>query len=1062
MDKLKKMKNLLYKIKSEIYFRTGLLLLLMSVLSVQIAVAQDKETKGKKIITVRGVVTDIDGQVLENVRVNVSEDNAFTVTDAQGQFTMAAQSSDVLIFTLEGYKEAQANATNLEELSVILEPSVYGEEENVAMPYRYVSEKTNVSATSSTKGTQLQKFPVGFMDNTLQGMVDGVWTYETRSEPGWTRPDVFVRGIRTFGTWNDNGLGPRYEIDGGWGDNINKYPTVIIDNIVRDLSFLDAYSVEDVTIIKDQAATAIYGQYGANGVILITTKRGKPGETKVNLNIERGFTALISNREWEDAAGFAESYNRARELDGLAPYFTEEDIQLYKDGTSPLTHPNTDWTGELLKELAPMYRLNFNFSGGNNSARYFVSGTYLREEGLYDDRWTNYHEGYTTQHQVNRFNLRSNIDLDVTKRFNVNLDLGGRLDIVNQPLASVWGVFTWTAENWPTLQATNPNGTFAEIPNWQDNPLAMIASSGFEQNLKRSLYTNVRMGHKLDFIAKGLSINGLVGFDAYNMYRQAKSQSAELVTYNPETDEYTIIQEGTPISAITGNAREMVYNVNSNVSLDFNNRFGNHGVSSMLMYRISTRSKPGLTARWADVAYIGRIGYDYKRKYILEGILNYMGVDNYHPDDQFGLFYGISGGWVISDENFMSGNLIDLMKIRASYGKSGNNKVGARRYPYTDVYGSGTGYSFGGTAGQYFDGVQESEAGNRAITWENSKMLNLGLDYNFKNSLIYGSVDVFKEHRTDILTQRTSVPDIYGATTVPLDAFGEVEVKGGEAVLGNVTTLNKFRIMTEVNASLSKNRILEMDEVQPPYDYQVLTGHQIGVPYGLIFDKFFESEEEIANSPRQDLGTANLRPGNIKWKDLNNDGVVNNDDKAVFGKSRYPELVFGIKLGVQYRGFEFMALLQGAALRDINIPVNTAHGFHWSGKSATDVRKSWGYYTLDPADPRNQDAEYPRPTTIVESYNNDMQYSQTIMDQYPNSFWWKNGEYIRLRNIEIAYNIPERFLKLVKFEKCRIYFSGYNLYTWSHLGSLDVEEPKQFLWGYPKTRNFSIGANITF
>lgn len=1044
-----------------------------------ISVAQN----GKISVTAIGTVKDADGEPLEGVLVNISEKNVIAFTNATGNFSITAGIDDYLLFSLEGFQNVQMKVDANEPMIIVMQTGSGEKGHIIELPYRTAPWEQSLASVSTVNGRRLEKQPVTFLDLTLAGNLSGVAIRENRSEPGWNYYLLsFVRGLRTFGT---QGSATGFGGEGEEG-NANK-PLFIIDNVERELTTMDAYSIESITVLKDLASTSLYGQRGGNGVIFVTTRRGEAGRTRINVNQEVSMQSVLKQPVFETSAEYAESYNRAQQLDGVTNLkFSQEDIDLYRSGESPWTHPNTDWFDLIIRDYAPQYKTNLNISGGNNTARYFISMTYTHQESIYDKKWTSWNKDWTTDHKLDRWNFRSNIDVNVNRNLNVALDLGGRLDVINQPASindgGVWQIFTAAWECKPTWLWQNPNGTWAA--GWPDmgwgaehrNPLAKIAEWGYEQNFKRSIYTNVRANYKLDFLLKGLSARTLIAFDSYNSFWIERSQRPAMYRWNPADDSYTQVSAEIPLTLNRSQARDMNYKTDVNFIVDYSRTFGNHSLSAMGLYRQIILNKVGMTARWSNLAFAGKVNYAFKNRYLAEASVTRMGIDNYVKGERFGTFPSFSAGWIASNEDFLKdNNTISFLKLRASWGMAGNDRTRARRYPYTDIYASGTGYNFGGLSGTNYGGYVESQAGNKLIKWETSEMTNLGVDVSFWNDALYANIDLFKESRWGILIDRTTMPSLYGMTP-PLDPYGEVENKGGELAIGTRAKAGDFRFNIELTASFTRNKITEMDELETPEPYMSLTGYPIGQMIGYRFDKYFESYEEIANSPVQELGTANLKPGNIKWKDLNNDGVVNANDRDRFGKGTgfehpddwqgwisLPEYLVGGFIGVNYKGFEINALIYGELNRTVEIPRNIHNGLQWSGTFTPLIRESWGYYTEDPADDRNINAKWPRMSADATRYENDIRYNSADPSSTFSDFWWRDGDFIRLRNLEIAYTLPTKLTQKAGISNLRIFANGYNMFAWDNLNlPVDPETPKNAVWGYPKTKTMSIGLNLTF
>ncbi len=1041
-------------------FQTGILMLM--VLFVLTIAQNDMLAQSSKFL-VKGKVTDKFGTPVPDVAVNISEQSSVTRTDENGEFNIEVQLTDQLVFSHEGFKNVMVDADIERDMEIIMIPGFDEQDDIVEMPYQQTRRKEVTAAASTVSGFELQKHPSLALENTLSGVVTGISTIERHSEPGWSYPWLFLRGIRTIGTVDGGG---EFE---GWNEYRNSKPIIIIDNVERDLTYLDAYAIESVTILKDHSASAIYGLKGANGAVIVTTKRGVAGKTQINVNIERGFQKELRPIEYESSYDYAQSLNRARELDRLPRVYTDEDLELFKNQTSPLTHPNTDWRDAVLRDYAPWYRANFNVGGGNTTARYFLSLTYLRQEGFYEKKWAEYK--YDSQHRVNRWNLRSNVDIDVSKHLNVALDLGGRLDDVKQPYAHIFATYAWISENHPDWPVTNPNGTFFRKNGlWQDNPAARVASSGFDQNYKRNLYSNARIKYDLDYLVKGLSITGLIGFDAINVYQYGKIQGYGTYEYvldstRAENGEevnyghYIQVSEETPMTEFGGwgsSTRELKFRNNFYAGFNYYRDFGNHYVTSFLMYRQNKMTVPGYTSPYRHQAVVGQLNYSYRSRYVLQFAGSYMGTDNFEKGNRFGFFPSISGAWVASEESFINNlNVFDLLKFRVSYGICGNDVTRNRRYPFQDEYGSGPGYAFG-TSYSYESGYQEAESGNPRARWEVSRMINAGLDIEMFKGDLYASFDYFYEKRTDILTDRTTVPELYGLQP-PLDAFGILEIKGGEILFGHKKQIGDFGYFIEGNISHSKNKILEMDELEQPYPWMQRTGHPANQPFGYVFEKFFETQEEIDNSPLP--SGYNAKPGDIKWKDLNGDSIIDGNDVRAVGFTLFPEIVSGLKVGFSFKGFDARVVFLGYFRRTSEPPrMNVIHSLFWNGSSTVNTKDCWGYVSEEPED--NKDAKWPRLSTTID-YNNYYDIFQPANDR-AESFWKRDGSFIRLKNVEIGYTLPSNMIQKLKIQNTRFYFSAFNIaYIWDKVKIWDPENPNAGVWLPPKVMTFNFGVNMS-
>ncbi len=1017
----------------------------------------------QELKTLSGRIIDEEGNPIAGAVVNVAEESRIALSDKNGYFNLKnVKQADEIIATAAGYKTTTAVADFAENFEIIMELDLDIYAHTTAVPFGRKPKKFVTEATSVVTGSELEKHPVTVLQNAFTSTLTGVETFEAQSEPGWSETVLYIRGVRTM---NANA----------------RAPLIIVDNVERDLSFLDAYPIETITILKDAAATAIYGMRGANGVVLVTTKRGEAGKTKVEFTQEVGFQTAAGIPESQNSYNYALTRNQAMYLDGLQPEYSDEDIQHYYEVCNGTLDPslrykyfNTNWHDTMLRDLAPQYRTNVSISGGNNRARYYVSFSYLRQEGLFDKKWTEWNKDHSTQHVLDRYNLRSNIDLDVNKYLNVSLDLGGRIDNIKQPGIDVWNIFTWGAgENKPIYPVFTPDGSFF-MPTESDskNGAAQIAGRGFETNRRRNLYTNVTAKGNLDFITKGLNAKVTVGFDSYETFQAVQRADIDVFSYNffddvsdPSEYKYTRMRTGVALPNPTTTPRDYYYNINMIGSLGYNRTFGNHAVNAQAFVRTYQNVVRGQNSSNRYLSYNAMATYIYGNRYIFSGNLSHMGCDNFAPGERFATFPGISAGWVLSEESWLKDMNVDLLKLRVSYGKAGQSILGTDRYPYQGAYTEiGDNYRFG-TSQSTWHGVYESTTGNRNIKWEISKMLNIGLDFDFWNKKLYGSLDAFKEWRSNILIERSTIPSLFGGV-VPLDSYGKAETKGLEMTLGHMNKIGDFEYYVEGMLSWNTNKITEMDELTPDYAYQARTGQRIDRSQLLQWKQWASDPDLIPTSHQDAIDNPNKYPwhaagqyklGNAIFEDINGDRIIDGYDKIPTGYGGViPELIPTIKVGGSWKGFDARVIFTAYLNRTVPCRENMDHGFGWGGTSTHAVTETWGYYTDDPTDPRNINAKYPRLSTKFSDIDRNFPYSESTI-------WVVNGDFLSLRNIEVGYSLPKSLIAKAYMTKCRFYFSGYNLFTWSHLPKgFDPENPTNYLWAYPKTKSFSVGVNIGF
>lgn len=1017
----------------------------------------------QELKTLKGRIVNAEGDPIAGAVVNVAEASRIALTDREGWFSLKkVKQADEICVSSVGYLSTTAIADFDENFKIVLEEDLDEYAHTTPLPFTRKPKKLVTESTSVVTGEELEKHPVTVLQNAFTSTVTGMETYEAQSEPGWSETAMYIRGVRTMNA------GARS-------------PLVIVDNVERDLSFLDAYPIESITILKDAAACAIYGMRGANGAIIVTTKRGQAGKTNISFTQEVGFQTSAGIPESQNSYNYALSRNQAAYLDGKAPEYSDEDIEYYRrvsngeqlEGMAQYKYFNTNWHDTMLRDAAPQYRTNMSISGGNARARYYVSFSYLRQEGLFNTKWTEWNEGYSTQNVLNRYNLRSNVDIDVNKFLNVSLDLGGRIDNIAQPGIDMWNLFTWGAgENLPINPIFCPNGEFF-MPADSDskNGAAQIAGRGIEQNRRRNLYTTLTATGNLDSLVPGLKAKLTFSFDSYETFQKVQQADFNAYTYNftaadvtdPSGYTYKRMRTYKALPNATTSPRDFTYNINIIGGLEYNHSFGKHAVSAQALMRTYQNVVRGYQSSNRYLSYNGQATYVYDNRYIFSGNISYMGSDNYAPGERFATFPGGSIGWVLSEEKWLKNSFVDLLKLRASYGRAGQAVTGASRYPYQGTFAEGGGYNFG-TSQSGTQGAYEATSGNKNIKWEISDMVNLGLDFDFWNKKLYGSVDVFKEWRSNILVARSTIPTIYGINA-PQDSYGKAETKGLEVTLGHRNTLGDFEYYIDGMLTYNTNKITEMDELTPDYDYQARTGNRIDQSQLLIWKQWASNSDKIPTSYEDAVANPEKYPwhsagkyqlGNAVFEDTNGDRKIDGYDKVPTGYTNIPELIPTVRLGIGYKGFDARVVLTAYLNRTVGCRENMDYGFGWGGTSTHAITDTWGYYTDDPTDQRNINAKYPRLSTSFSNIDRNFPYNESTI-------WVVSGNFLSLRNVEVGYSLPKQLIAKASLTKCRFYFSGYNLCNWSHLpDGFDPENPTNYIWAYPKTRSFSFGVNVGF
>ena len=1034
----------------------------------------------------KGRIVDAEGNPIAGAVVNVAEQSRIALSDENGYFTLKnVKPADELNVSSVGYFNATATADFNEGFQIVMEADLDEYAHTMPVPFGRKEKKLMTEATSVVSGETLQKHPITVLQNAFTSTVNGVQTYEWSSEPGWTETAMYIRGIRTM-------------------NKSARSPLVIVDNVERDLSFLDAFPIENITILKDAAATAIYGMRGANGAIIVTTKRGVAGKTKIDFTQEIGFQTLSNKMENQNSYNMALTRNQVKYLSGQDPMYSDDVIEMYRrvsngeqlEGIDRYRYFSTNWFDELYRDAAPIIKTNLQISGGNARARYYVSFSYLRQEGMWNNESTHYNDNFSTQHVLNRYNLRSNIDIDVTKHLNVSLDLGGRIDNINQPTASVFNLTTFGAvEANPMEPVYCPNGA-VYFSSTAQNPLQQLAASGQEKNRRRNLYATVNVNGDLSPILVGLKVFSTVSFDSYETFESTQRNNINTFSYDymnmdvTDVSQFSYTRTNT-YSALTNpnaNQREYYYNLNFNAGLGYNHYFGKHNVDARAFIRTYQHGVNSANSSERFLSYNGQLTYNYGNRYILSGNVSRMASDNFSPEERWGTFYGGSLGWVASEESFIKNlGFIDLLKVRASYGRAGQSVTGAGRYPYQGTFASGSGYAFGYDSAVNLGGFYESKAGNANNKWEISDMLNIGLDWDLWNKKFYGSFDAIKEWRSNILVTRSTIPTLIGVS-VAQDSYGKVESKGFEATIGHRNKIGDFNYFIEGMVTYNINKITEMDETEPDVEWQRKTGNRIydNTSVAQLYEQSFNgglggwniykfeqwatdpnliatSQQDAIDNPQKypyntAAGSSLQQLGTAVFKDLNGDRQIDKNDMTPDSYTILPDLIPTLTLGFEYKGFDFATTLTAYLNRDVFL--SPAVGWSgWGNMGTHEVVNCWGYYTDDPLDPRNINAKYPRP--LYGGYNNIDSNRDT--GTYKNDIWIQSGDYLSLRNIEVGYSLPAKLIAKAGMTKCRFYFTGYNLFNWSDLpDDCDPEKPMGYVWWYPKTRSFTFGVNNGF
>jgi TonB-linked SusC/RagA family outer membrane protein len=875
-------------------------------------------------------------------------------------------------------------------------------------------------SVSTVSGHELGKSFTPNTGNTLYGLIPGLTVGQTGSEPGvgTDSPTLNARGLSTFGS--------------------GKGLYILVDGYEASFETLVPEEIESITLLKDASATAIYGSKGANGVLLITTKRGMEGPLHVTFSTQQGVQSPTRLPKFLGSYDYANLYNEALANDGKPALYTNDDLEAYRTGSDPVYHPDVDWYKELLRKSSVMSNYDLNFRGGNKTAKYFVLLNMLNSDGLYIKT------GKLSDNSINsayrRFNYRSNVDINLTSNLSAHLTLGGNVEDKSNPAAiNTTSIFNRMASIAPNMfPVYNPNKTFGASQLYS-NPLGDILQTGFFTSNARTFQTNLKLTQKLDMITEGLSFSAAMSFNNYFIGYSSKSRTYE--SYSAKPDNVT----GNPVYTKLGLNTSLSGNEGGSASwrnyafqgfLNYDRTFGANNINGVVLFNNSNYTATGSGLPFRDMGVFGRSTLTNSNKYIAEFSFGYNGSENFPEGRKYGFFPAGALAWIVSNEGFMSGSsTINFLKLRASYGMTGNDNIGGRRFMYNQDMSAGASYYLG-TSNIASYSIGEGEIANPNVTWEKQKQLNFGVEASLF-SHIDVSLDLFNQDRYNILAYPYRTIPLFTGMMFPMMNVGEVNNKGFEAVLRYRNSDSQdLHYYIQASAWYAKNKVIYNSEALQIDEYLYRTGQQIGQPFLFEAEGFFRNAEDIASSPVQIFD--NVKPGDLKYKDQNNDGVINQNDVYPVGNTNMPKFTGSVQAGLEYKGFDLSLLFQGVTGRSVYLSGNYFEAFQNNGKISEFALGRW---TPDNA----ENATYPRL-----SANNNLNNFQN------SSFWLRDGSFIKLRNAELGYTVPSRITEKIKISSARVYLNGTNLWSWDYL---DFSDPET-ITGYPAVRTFSLGVRL--
>lgn len=1053
--------------------------------------------------TIKGRVTDRAGEPIIGASVRLKgQENIGTITDIEGYFTLNVPRNAVLLISYVGYKQVDYPVKTPNNIKIVMSEDTELLNEVVVVGYSSQKKETLTGSIATLDNKELVASTTANLSNSLVGRVPGIVANQASGEAGDNASTIRIRGVATL---NDGGKDPLIVIDG-------------VQSTIETMNALDPNEISSISVLKDASSTAVYGVKGANGVIIVSTRRGSLGAPKISLSYRYGVTQLTSKLKMLNSYQYALFRNEAIRNDmepGNYSYlFTDDELWKFQNNrdytpeevanlaltpaqkeallnSEALYYGSHDYYNEQFGALSPQQQYNINISGGTDRMKYFVSLGAFNQLGVFKNAE---YEGADVNSKYNRYNVRSNLDIDIHKNLKLSVDFGGQFEEKQGILDKDGSTESYNRHkemlvnilcNPPYVGPGMVDGKLVSSFSKYNNPLSGKGASGFSpianlltrevlQNKTSNINMTARLDHSMDYLTEGLSLSGTISYS--DVYTKGTSIRKWVPTYsacrNPENPSEILLFGGAEQpTTVSDNVHNNKWNrLYLEAKINYSRTFGKHAVTGLLLYNVQTTRYPGLQYNVPSnlIGTAGRFTYRYDERYLAEFNMGYNGSENFPEGKRFGFFPAYSLGWIVSNESFFPKHAwVSWLKLRGSYGEVGNDQIGGRRFlylPSTWQNGGnyiGGGYYFGNTNGSakdpYYTGASESVVGNPDVTWERAKKLNAGIDlYMFENRLTLVA-DYFHEKRDNILWNLGTVPSIVAATLAPTN-IGKVSNKGYELTIGWSDKIRDFNYSISGNVSYADNKIEYMDEPSHPYEWMNTTGFSLGQYKGFRTDGFYNNQQEASNRPYIDLDGNHVRPGDIRYIDIDGDGVINAQDRTPIGYSNLPKFTFGSTINLEYKGFSLSVLFTGSYKG--SLPMTSFYilnPFYMVNGNALEFQYD-GRWTPEKAE-QGITPTFPRASVrTYDSQNGAM-----------NELWLRSTQFFRLKNVEIGYN----FTKLGKLKKIgmsgiRVFVNGNNLYTW---GSklIDGYDPEQLDSGgatdgylYPPTRTYNFGVNVQF
>lgn len=997
-------------------------------------------------VTVKGNVTDMKGEPLIGVSVKFKENPGIaTVTDIDGNYSINVKDKySTLQFSYIGFVPKEETVGDRKIINVIMQEDVGQLDEVVVVGYGTQKKASVVGSISTIEPGQLNVGTSRSLSNNLAGNVAGIIGVQRSGEPGYDNSEFWIRGINTFGA--------------------AKNPLVLIDGIERSLNDIDIAEIESFSVLKDASASAVYGVRGANGVILITTKRGRAGKTTIRVNAEHSITQPVKLPEFLNSTDYLQLLYDVAKSDGVRPLYEQNIIDKFRTGYDPELYPDVNWMEAITNDFANNTRVSLDINGGSEKLRYSFVAAYYNESGIMK---RDKEQSWDSSLNVNRFNMRSNVDMNITPSTLMRFNIGGYLQKRKSPPQGIDDLFSEAFSTPPFVHPTiYENG---KIPrrDGRANPWALATQRGYERNASSKLESTFSVEQDLKIITKGLNAKMVFSYDYYSANGVVRAKDPiyyiPATTRNTETGEL-ILGDGTAGQEFLGHDKKSEWGNNSTyleASLNYDRTFGDHNVSGLFLYN-QRDYDDGDKLPYRRQGFAGRAAYIFKGRYITEFNFGYNGSENFAKGKRYGFFPSIAVGWIMSEEPWMQSvsNQINKVKFRASYGLAGNDQLDGRRFAYITTISGLDGYDWGVNGSFYYRyGRREGEVGIPDLTWETVTKTNFGIELGLFKFLEL-QVDLFKDKREDIFMRRKNFPNSAGFSADPWANFGKVENKGFEVTLDlNKQVTKDWFVGVRGTMTYAKNKVIENDDpIGMRGTYRSSIGKPVDVEFILYDDGLFTEEDFLdvdAGILKPEIPvhkfTTRVYPGDIKYKDMDGDGEITEKDKAAARGTRNPELVYGFGLNTKYKNFDFGFLFQGngRTYRTIGDGADFIPGANsgTTGNIYSNAHDSW-----TEENPR-QDAFYPR-----------LHFGYNANNAQRSTWWLKNMAMLRLKNLELGYSFPKSLITPAAMSHARVFLRGTNLFCISDfkLWDPEIDSPNDNGLRYPIMRTFSVGLEVTF